>query len=273
VTGKPHPGGIDPSSAPLLRRALVLDDDPALRELMTGMLQSLGIETEAVTSGEEALSRLERERYDLVVTDLVMPRMTGWDVIAAIRERGLGVAIVLASGSVGNVDSRRARGLGATVLPKPFRVAELKAAVAAAAAWAAAAPEPAAGPAGQVAAEGEARRGSDPAAVPGSVARVMDTMRRAAQDLQALFAAMDVVVGERQELAARLDQLQVEHDSLRREHDAALASHREDVAALAELREAHDLATRRRHEALETLEALRGQLDRCIRDLRGRPEA
>lgn len=264
--------GSSPAS-PRPRRALVVDDEPSLREVMVTMLETLGVRADAVASGVEALAQLARGSYDLVVTDLVMPRMTGWEVIAAIRERGLGVAVVLASGSISNLEeSSRAEDLGVVVLRKPFRIGELAEAVAAATRQAAGAPAPPVG-ATRVPVHPENRQGGALAPEESrSVTQVMQAMRRAAQDLQALFAAVDLMVDERERLASQLGQLQADHEELRRVHEALAAAYRVDVTALAELREAYQRLARGHEQAQQTLVALRDELDRVIRELGPPPE-
>jgi CheY-like chemotaxis protein len=257
-------------AAALPQRALVVDDEASLREVLVTMLEAIGVRADGVASGPEALARLEGGPYDLVITDLVMPRMTGWEVIGAIRERGLGVAVVLASGSISNLeDSRRAEELGVVVLRKPFRIGELAAAVTAAVRRAARAPAEAhvaappslggAPPAGATA----------PAGAPPTVVRVLQAMHRASEDLQALVAAVDVVVREQERLATQLARLEAEHKSLRQTHEMLVAAHRVDVAALAELRESQARLVRGQERAHQALVALRDQLDRAIRELGG----
>ena len=58
-------------------RILVVDDEEQIAQLLSGMLRGEGHEAEYVTDGEAALQRLEKQPFDLLVTDLRMPRMDG----------------------------------------------------------------------------------------------------------------------------------------------------------------------------------------------------
>jgi CheY-like chemotaxis protein len=65
---------------------LFIDDDPVMRKIYTVGLAMAGIPTHIVSSPEEALKVLEEKTIDVIVTDLMMPKYSGVDVIAAVRE-------------------------------------------------------------------------------------------------------------------------------------------------------------------------------------------
>src|SRR6266567_3800122 len=70
------------------RRLLLVEDDHAVSEALVDLLAMLEHHADAAASGAKALELFERHRYDLVLTDLLMPGMTGWEVLAAARGRG-----------------------------------------------------------------------------------------------------------------------------------------------------------------------------------------
>jgi len=70
-------------------RVVVVDDLPYVREALATLLRTAGYRVVAVGSGPDALAELEREAADLLLTDLYMPEMTGWDLVRAVRERSL----------------------------------------------------------------------------------------------------------------------------------------------------------------------------------------
>jgi two-component system, sensor histidine kinase len=74
------------STRPL--RVLHVDDDAINRLVLDQMLQAFGYETVAAASGAEALAAVRASRFDLVMTDLHMPQMTGEALLAAIRAAG-----------------------------------------------------------------------------------------------------------------------------------------------------------------------------------------
>jgi CheY-like chemotaxis protein len=68
---------------------LVVEDDRDIRELVRLTLESVGYSVEAATDGAEAIERIERQRPDLVVLDLMMPAMNGLQFAEELRLRGL----------------------------------------------------------------------------------------------------------------------------------------------------------------------------------------
>ena len=103
-------------------RVLVVDDEPFVRMTTADMLQSLGYETEEAEDAREAERRiLDGERFDLVVSDHLMPGMSGAELARKIRERFPKVPVLIVSGyaDMKGVSSDLAR------LSKPFRQAEL----------------------------------------------------------------------------------------------------------------------------------------------------
>jgi CheY-like chemotaxis protein len=67
------------------KRILIADDDPDLRMIASDFLSSKGYDTVAVTNGMEVMEFLEKEVPDLLLLDLSMPRMNGWDAAKNIR--------------------------------------------------------------------------------------------------------------------------------------------------------------------------------------------
>ena len=69
-------------------RILVVDDDILVLEALQELLASSGYEVRVATRGQEALEILDQEHFDLLILDVVMPKMTGIDVCRAVRKRG-----------------------------------------------------------------------------------------------------------------------------------------------------------------------------------------
>lgn len=113
-------------TTPLL---LVIDDDPAIRELLARELSLAGFETLAAADGLQGIERFEQHRPDLVITDLAMPRADGLAVIAAVRRTDATPILVLSVRSE-EEDKVRALDLGADdYVTKPFSLRELLARV------------------------------------------------------------------------------------------------------------------------------------------------
>jgi CheY-like chemotaxis protein len=110
---------------------LVVDDEPAIRTMVRRMLARLPYTVVEARDGDEALTYVRREPPDLILLDIVMPRLDGWAVLRTLQEEGFtpDVPVVLISGNV-VLDDAAARELGAAaVLPKPFQLTAVRALV------------------------------------------------------------------------------------------------------------------------------------------------
>jgi two-component system capsular synthesis sensor histidine kinase RcsC len=107
-------------------RILLVDDNTIVRDMLVDLVGSLGYRTDSAASGEEALALFDRRRYDMVLTDLLMPGMSGWDVLAAVRQRDAHIPVVIVTGSP-VVGDPRASQPGVAVLKKPVDVTALDA--------------------------------------------------------------------------------------------------------------------------------------------------
>lgn len=104
---------------------LVIDDDPAIRELLARELSLAGYETVTAADGEQGREMFERHQPDLVITDLAMPRADGMAVLAAVRRIDATPVLVLSVHGE-EEDKVRALDLGADdYVTKPFSLREL----------------------------------------------------------------------------------------------------------------------------------------------------
>ena len=71
----------------MAHRILVVDDDILVVEALKELLTSSGYEVRVATRGQEALEILDQERFDLLILDVVMPKMTGFDLCREVRKR------------------------------------------------------------------------------------------------------------------------------------------------------------------------------------------
>lgn len=102
-------------------RILAVDDQRYFRELIEGILSDAGFDVQTVASGEEALRLLEREDFEIVLTDLVMPGMDGSELVRRIRERLPQQDVVMVTGVVDVQAAVAAMKQGATdYILKPF---------------------------------------------------------------------------------------------------------------------------------------------------------
>jgi CheY-like chemotaxis protein len=104
---------------------LLVDDDVRIRQLFDDCLTQLGHEVHAVESGAKALALLESEHYDVLLTDLVMPGMSGLEIATMARARRPAMPIVVATGSASGQDRQRMRDHGVALLCKPVDLRKL----------------------------------------------------------------------------------------------------------------------------------------------------
>lgn len=107
-------------------RVLAVDDDYLVLMNTTSMLEDMGHRVVEATSGQEALSRLDEGKFDLVITDHAMPRMTGVELANAAMEKWPGLPVLVATGYAELPDGA---GKNLPRLSKPFSQDQLKVAI------------------------------------------------------------------------------------------------------------------------------------------------
>ena len=106
-----------------MARVLVVDDEAGIREFLAEALGDDDHEVTAASSGEAAWERLERESFEVVITDLKMPGISGLELLKRVRERQPEVEVVVLTAH-GNVDSAvEAMRAGAFDVPSDFAAA------------------------------------------------------------------------------------------------------------------------------------------------------
>jgi CheY-like chemotaxis protein len=108
-------------------RILLVDNDPQVMEILGQMLQDAGHHVVAVPSGAEALRAFAPGQFDLVITNIGMVGMNGWELADRLRAIDADVPLVFITGwGMQEQDQARCRGLGiSALLFKPVRPAEL----------------------------------------------------------------------------------------------------------------------------------------------------
>ena len=77
---------------------LIVDDDEDVRKMLYKVIRSNGIDADTAESGEEALRKPETSRYDLILLDVNMGGMDGFEVVETLRRRGLQTPVIIVSG-------------------------------------------------------------------------------------------------------------------------------------------------------------------------------
>ncbi len=68
------------------RRALVVDDDEPIRTMLAEVVSRQGVEVDTACDGVEAIERIDRQHYDVILLDLMMPRVDGYGVLGHLKE-------------------------------------------------------------------------------------------------------------------------------------------------------------------------------------------
>jgi DNA-binding response OmpR family regulator len=111
-------------------RILIVDDEPEIVRGIEDNLRFEGYQTLAATNGETGLALACQEAPDLILLDIMMPRVSGWDVCRELRRRGIDVPVIMLTARAEEADRVRGLELGADdYITKPFSVRELMARV------------------------------------------------------------------------------------------------------------------------------------------------
>jgi two-component system NtrC family sensor kinase len=118
------------SQQPIRRKAiLVIDDEPGVAEVLAEVFSQDYYTVSIATNGEEALEKLQQQRYDAIMCDIRMPRMNGSAFYRAIEKQApqLLCRVLFVTGDILSPETRQfLRQTGAPVLEKPFTFAEIR---------------------------------------------------------------------------------------------------------------------------------------------------
>jgi CheY-like chemotaxis protein len=113
-------GGVASTEGPLV---LIVDDDPKLREYIRVKLEAEGYVVREAGSAEEGLEALDEESPDLILLDVMMPQVDGWEMLRRVLEKhGIGaIPVIMFSGKVDERSAAEATSRGAQgFIGKPF---------------------------------------------------------------------------------------------------------------------------------------------------------
>ena len=112
------------------RSVLVVDDDPSMREMLASLLQEGGIAVECVSSVEEALAAVHTTAFDVVLSDIHMPRLDGFELLRELQKRQEDAPVIMMT-SFGSTEiiTQVLQAGAIDYLAKPFTRAQLHAAL------------------------------------------------------------------------------------------------------------------------------------------------
>jgi two-component system alkaline phosphatase synthesis response regulator PhoP len=109
-----------------VKRILLIEDEPGIVLTLTDRLTGEGYSVESAADGESGLERASRAPFDLLLLDLMLPRMSGFDVCRELRKRGIDTPVIMLTARGQVVDKVVGLKLGADdYVTKPFEMAEL----------------------------------------------------------------------------------------------------------------------------------------------------
>jgi CheY-like chemotaxis protein len=104
----------------------VVDDEAPVRRMLLDVFRSFGYDVTIAASGDEALRLFAEGDYDVLVTDLLMPGMNGWEVIARLRRAAPRLPVIMLTGSAPDIDLERVRREDVTLVHKPATLPRLR---------------------------------------------------------------------------------------------------------------------------------------------------
>lgn len=109
-------------------RVLIVDDEPDILLMIRMNLEAVGFDTALAADGETAIKRMNEEKFDVVLLDVMMPVMDGWGVLQHVQNAKDVPPIIVVSAKSSDRDVARALDLGAAeYVTKPFDVVALPA--------------------------------------------------------------------------------------------------------------------------------------------------
>lgn len=98
---------------PSIKKILIIEDEKSIARALEHKLVYAGFEAKTVFNGEEGVELLQKETFTLILLDLVMPKMDGFEVLEALKEQKNKTPVIVLSNLSQEDDEKRARALGA----------------------------------------------------------------------------------------------------------------------------------------------------------------
>jgi DNA-binding response OmpR family regulator len=109
------------------KRILIVEDDEEMKSLLKDFIEAEGFETDSASNGSEAFRKLAKESFDLIITDVRMPGLTGLDILPGVRKLQPEASIIVITAFGSEEVCRRAFERGATAyLEKPIHFPKLR---------------------------------------------------------------------------------------------------------------------------------------------------
>ena len=112
---------------PQSKKVLVIDDQPIVTDLLVSVLERMNYKSVVASCGREGVEMFEKEGFDLVLTDLGMPDISGWEVSKSIKQKNPDVPVVVITGWAIDPDPDKVKDSKVDfILNKPFQIDQLE---------------------------------------------------------------------------------------------------------------------------------------------------
>jgi DNA-binding response OmpR family regulator len=95
-------------------KILIAEDERAIAGALNLKLNHEGFDSMVAFNGREAMDKLQAEKFDLLILDLIMPQLDGFGVLAELKEKGIKIPVIVASNLSQSEDINKAKEMGAT---------------------------------------------------------------------------------------------------------------------------------------------------------------
>ncbi len=110
-----------------IKSVLIIDDEPLITELLTSILERINLKCKVATFGRAGLELFDQEFFDLVITDLGMPDISGWDVSKAVKQKRPDVPVIIITGWGLDPDPNKKKDSKVDqIITKPFQIDQLE---------------------------------------------------------------------------------------------------------------------------------------------------
>ena len=111
----------------MAKNILIVDDNPNMASLLSEMLEVFDYQSERAGDGDEALDKLNGGGFQMVITDMRMPNMTGLELLKQVKEQYPKMPVVLISGyAVGDMEAQQEGAKPDGFLAKPFMMSDVE---------------------------------------------------------------------------------------------------------------------------------------------------
>ncbi len=109
------------------KKVLIIDDEEDIRNIIGEFCEMIGVDKRICSNGKEGIEMFKKENFDLVISDIKMPDMDGYEFVKKIRELDNSIPVVICSGFIDEKTKDKFKEIGINYyLEKPFKLKDIK---------------------------------------------------------------------------------------------------------------------------------------------------